>query len=122
MKIAIIGAGFSGLTLAWALQKRNIQVDVFEAAEKAGGLLATENSPMLVESAANALLASKDVEYLFSDLKLELLKTQPAAKNRWIFRGGARRWPLGVLETCATIRNFLVSKLSFFMTKDLVAV
>ncbi len=38
-KIAVIGAGPSGLTCAYQLARRGYQVTVFEAAEKAGGML-----------------------------------------------------------------------------------
>ncbi|MEA2056880.1 MAG: FAD-dependent oxidoreductase [Patescibacteria group bacterium] len=38
MKIAVIGAGFSGLAVAWDLRQAGNEVDVFEAQETAGGL------------------------------------------------------------------------------------
>lgn len=40
MKIAIVGAGFAGLTAAWELRKKGHQVSVYEADDKPGGLAA----------------------------------------------------------------------------------
>ena len=41
MKIAIIGAGPAGITAAYQLAKKNIQVDVFEAGDDVGGMAKT---------------------------------------------------------------------------------
>jgi protoporphyrinogen oxidase len=41
MKVGIIGAGPAGITAAYLLSKRNIQVDVFESAPQSGGLSRT---------------------------------------------------------------------------------
>lgn len=38
MNIAIIGAGFTGLSTAWELQKQGHKVTIFEASDHAGGL------------------------------------------------------------------------------------
>lgn len=38
MKVAIIGAGFGGLTSAYYLSKKGVEVSVFETIEKPGGL------------------------------------------------------------------------------------
>ena len=37
-RIAIIGAGISGLAAAWELSTRNVDIDVFERDGMAGGL------------------------------------------------------------------------------------
>lgn len=103
-RIAIVGAGFAGLTLAWALRKRGLAVEIFEAAGRTGGLLRTDLSAtaaggeILVENAANALLASRHVEELFADLQLVPVFPGARAKNRWVYRGRPRRIPLGPLE------------------------
>jgi len=42
MKIGIIGAGLSGLSLAFMLKNKNCRVEIFEANDKIGGLLRSE--------------------------------------------------------------------------------
>ncbi len=51
-KIAIIGAGISGLSTAWYLQKLlpNASVHLFEAGDKVGGVIQTVHTdPFLIE-------------------------------------------------------------------------
>ncbi|MGN6133245.1 MAG: FAD-dependent oxidoreductase, partial [Aureliella sp.] len=55
-KIAIIGAGISGLAAAWTLHQRHpsCQVTLFEASNRAGGVLETINDPpYLIERSAD---------------------------------------------------------------------
>lgn len=108
-QVTIVGAGFSGLTLAWALNRKNISVQVIESSSKAGGLIQTDSKEILVESAANALLNSADVEDLFQDLKLEMIPAGFRSKKRWIYRQGFRKWPLSIVETLLGIQSLLKS-------------
>jgi len=41
MKVAILGAGISGLSVAWKLTEAGVEVDVFEAMSQVGGLAGT---------------------------------------------------------------------------------
>ncbi len=107
-KVAILGAGFSGMTLARSLQKRGLQVEVFEASSKVGGLIQTRTEPILVESAAHAFLSSRDVEKLFAELGMDPVKPGYRSKNKWIYRGGAaRKWPLKLGESLFLFLKFL---------------
>ena len=98
-KVIVVGAGFSGLASAHYLMRAGYAVEVFEANGRAGGLISTSRESFgLVETAANGLLNSAQIEDLFSELGLELTPTLADARKRYVFRGGrARRWPLGVL-------------------------
>jgi oxygen-dependent protoporphyrinogen oxidase len=107
-KIIVVGAGFSGLTVALELSKRNFIVEIHEKSSRCGGLLGTRRTPYgLVESAANGLLRNKAVENLFSELELELLPTLPDAKKRYLFREKPRRWPLRWKENWALAGRLL---------------
>jgi len=99
LRIAMIGAGFSGLTLALELVRWGVQVEVFEAKAQAGGLIQSRQDQVLVETAAHALLASQDVEDLFKELGLVPVKAGFVSKAKWIFRNKARKWPLSIIET-----------------------
>lgn len=105
--VAIIGAGFSGLTLAWALNRIGVRVEIFEKTGRAGGLLHTERQPILAEAAANALLANESVEILFEELELKPLKAGHRSNKRWIFRGKPRQLPLGLSDLLKTALNFI---------------
>ncbi len=55
-KIAVVGAGISGLTVAWYLERLlpTAQIDVFESADKIGGVIQTITSdPFLAELGAD---------------------------------------------------------------------
>jgi oxygen-dependent protoporphyrinogen oxidase len=98
-KITIVGGGFSGLTMAYELERRGFQVEVFE--KKAwGGLIQTGRRPeMQVESAANAFLMSDRLGEMADSIGCELFSTQKIGKRRFIFRGVPRRWPLSLSST-----------------------
>jgi protoporphyrinogen/coproporphyrinogen III oxidase len=107
MKISIVGAGFSGLTLAHFLAERGVDVEIFEKASAVGGLLHTKQEPQgLVETAANGLWNTALVEKLFRDLEINAAERLPQRKNRFIFRGRPKKWPLTVFESIAFAFRF----------------
>ncbi|AZZ37138.1 hypothetical protein CIK05_10150 [Bdellovibrio sp. qaytius] len=115
--IHIIGAGFTGLTLAWELQKAGLSVKLYEK-NQIGGLLQTTITPThLRESAANGLLWTPRLEQLAKELQVDFLPSQQASKKRFIFREGKpQRWPLNVFETFCLITNlvkFIFKKIVF---------
>lgn len=105
--VAIIGAGFSGLTLAWALNRIGVRVEIYEKTGRAGGLLHTERKPILAEAAANALLANEAVELLFDELQLTPVKAGYRSNKRWIFRDKPRQLPLGLRDILRAALNFI---------------
>lgn len=97
--IRIVGAGFSGLTLAYYLNRLGIEVEVYERAPTAGGILQSLKTPYgLVENAANALMNSPELEVMSRDIGLELFHAESTAKARYIFRGRPRRIPFLISE------------------------
>lgn len=95
-KVQIIGGGFCGLSLSYFFLKKGYEVTLVEKQERLGGMIGTRKIPLgIVETAANALLSNEVVERVARDLQLDLVKTLPSAKRRYIFRTQPRRMPLG---------------------------
>lgn len=99
--VRVIGAGFSGLTAAYYLQQAGYTVEVCESAVRCGGMLQSHKLPGLglVETAANAALNSARLEALAQTIGIEFLPVLPSARNRYIWRGRPRRWPLSIAES-----------------------
>lgn len=115
--IHIIGAGFTGLTLAWELQKAGLKVAIYEK-NKVGGLIQSHvTATHLRETAANGLLLTPRLEQLAGELEIEFLASQKISRKRYIFRDGLpQRWPLKLSETLC-----LVSKLAKFFLKKVIS-
>ncbi|MCA9562340.1 MAG: protoporphyrinogen oxidase [Myxococcales bacterium] len=88
----VVGAGISGLATAFRLRQRGLTVTVFDAAQTAGGTIATDRlDGMLFERGPNGFLDSRpDILKLAKDLGLEadLLRADDAAKKRYLLCGG----------------------------------
>lgn len=104
MSIGIIGAGISGLTLAYELQRRGIDYHLYEAADQPGGYIQSRraagdrDAEYLRELGPNSLLGDADLLSWIDDLGLtpELAFANPVSKARYIFRNGQyRKLPSG---------------------------
>ena len=95
MKIAIIGGGISGLTLAWYLQQAGVAYDLFEADARPGGNLRTWATPegYLLETGPNSLQLSTELEELLADLGLtdQIEDTAAVSQHRYVLRNGQYR-------------------------------
>ena len=109
MTVGIIGAGISGLTLAYELQKRGIAYHLWEAAEHPGGYIQSQwkgrttnepltsadaiHGPYLCELGPNSLVGDADMLLWLDELGLtrELVFSNPVSKARYIFRDGKYR-------------------------------
>lgn len=92
LNIAIIGAGITGLTTAFYLQKYGFSVHIFEKNKHPGGVIKTHRKNGFVfESGPNTGSMSRDeaVE-LFEDLALDctLEYADKSAEARWIWMNG----------------------------------
>ena len=109
-KVTIVGAGFSGLTLAWILTQKNIPVEIVDRNLSESGLIRTyELKTMLVETAANAILWTEEIETLFRELNLPYFQLMVEARSKYFFRKKIRKWPLGFVESLSFIFKVLKS-------------
>ncbi|WP_338765011.1 protoporphyrinogen oxidase [Bernardetia sp. ABR2-2B] len=92
--IAIIGAGISGLSIAWHLHQENIPYQIFESSSEVGGYLKTlqmgKNKSYLFERGANSLLMDDEIfEFIQNaDFADELIYANKISKSRFIIRDG----------------------------------
>jgi len=93
--IAIVGAGISGLSLAFELRGRGAEVLVLEASPRVGGTIRSSTEQgFLTEAGPNGFLDREPAtRALAASLGLtdRMRKADPAAKRRFIFTRGALR-------------------------------
>ncbi len=111
--VRIIGAGFSGLTLAYELRKRGAEVEIFEK-DRVGGMIQTQHLQSgMVESAANGFLACREIEDLCKELNLEILEPNKSSRKRFFIHNFQwRRWPLNFSDSCLLVLRALQFKMN----------
>ncbi len=91
-RIAIVGAGISGLCCAYWLDKNGFDVNVFEKNNRVGGSIVTEKEMgYLIDLGPNSALETSDtMRELIRDLGLEEQKVygNEASNNRYVVRNG----------------------------------
>ncbi|MBD3223436.1 MAG: protoporphyrinogen oxidase [Caldithrix sp.] len=91
-KIAVIGSGISGLTMAYWLTKKGYDVSVIEQSDHVGGSIVTENQDgFLIDLGPNSTLeTSETLKQLVRDLGIEDQKVYGSEKsnNRYVVRNG----------------------------------
>jgi len=95
MATLILGGGVTGLLAAWKLQRRGESVEVWEAAEEAGGWVRTlpwnndAGEAGYVERGPQGVLVAPGsvVEKIFKELDLET--RSPGHGARWVGKGGS---------------------------------
>jgi protoporphyrinogen/coproporphyrinogen III oxidase len=88
--VAIIGAGITGLTVAFYLKRKGISATLYEAGGRTGGVIqSVRQNGFLAESGPNTILeTSPEISKLVRDLNLESRRiySNPDAKNRYVVR------------------------------------
>ncbi len=109
-RVIVCGAGLTGLTTAWHLRQRGVQVTVLESGEGVGGVVqSTARDGFLVEHGANTCTLTDEIEQLVSalDLTAAVRIAAPLAQRRFIVRNGALRAVPG--SPLALLRSPLLS-------------
>jgi oxygen-dependent protoporphyrinogen oxidase len=91
VKIAVIGAGVTGLTAAWRLAQAGHEVRVLEGAPQPGGFIRTEASGgFLFEAGPNSFLESAQSAGFLREAGLweERIESSPSALNRYVVLRG----------------------------------
>jgi len=91
MKVAVIGGGISGLTTAFLLKRKGVDVTVFEACDNVGGNVQTiQKDGYTIEQGPNSLLRSSRLVDLVRMLGLEdkVVAANPSAQKRYILSDG----------------------------------
>jgi oxygen-dependent protoporphyrinogen oxidase len=88
--IGIIGAGISGLTLAYELKKRQISFRILEASRVGGYLQSEKIGNYLLDYGANSLLCDRQVMDFIHEIGLgnDIIFPNAVSKHRYIFKGG----------------------------------
>src|SRR5258706_16082167 len=88
--VAVIGAGITGLTAAFYLKRKGVPVTVYEASDRAGGVIRSlRKDGYLAEFGPNTILAtSPKITQLVEDAGLasRKLKPDPKAEARYVVR------------------------------------
>ena len=88
-RIVIVGAGVSGLSLAFKLREKGCEVTLYEKESEAGGNIRTRSeSGYLFELGPQTILADEKLLAFFRELGLKPLRAEPSSKNRFIYRDG----------------------------------
>lgn len=93
-RVAVIGGGISGLSTAFLLKTKGIDVTVFEALSRFGGNLQTiEQNGYTIELGPNSLLrAPRSIELIrLLDLGNDVVAAAPTAKKRYVLWNGKLR-------------------------------
>ncbi len=105
--IIIVGAGLTGLTLAFYLQKEGKKVIVVEKEKRAGGVINTisENGFIYEAGPNTGVLSTPEIATLFMDLddRCTLETADPKAEKRYILMHGSwNALPSGLLSAINT--------------------
>jgi len=119
--IAIIGAGISGLTLAYELQKQNTDYILLEASGHPGGVIRSSvKDGYMLEKGPNMLLADDRLKAFIKELGLEdqIAYPLPAYRKRYIYKDGAYR-PLPASPASFLFSDFFSLKTKIDVLREL---
>jgi len=99
MKIAIVGAGISGLTTAYYLQKFGFKVDIFEKNKVGGKAYTVKKDNFLFEEGVNGFLDNvPETLELCNEIGIKTVRANQNSKIRYIFDDKLYRLPSGAKD------------------------
>jgi oxygen-dependent protoporphyrinogen oxidase len=99
MKVAVIGAGISGLTTAYYLQKNGVEVDIFEKDTIGGKAHTVKKDNFLFEEGVNGFLDNvAQTLQLCQEINIPTLQANQNSKIRYIFDDKLYKLPSGPKE------------------------
>lgn len=102
LPIGILGAGLSGLSVAWTLQQRGIPYQLLESSPEPGGYIrSVREGAYLRELGPNSLLLDEELRTFLDEIGLgsAILPAHAVGNDRYVFRRGAyRKLPAGPLS------------------------
>jgi oxygen-dependent protoporphyrinogen oxidase len=107
--VVVVGAGITGLTCAYRLQKLGIDALVLESSDRIGGVIRSETiSGHLVEWGPGSLLPTPHTFGILEETGLDkdLIEADPKAPRYIVVNGKLRPIPLGPLTTRGILRGF----------------
>ena len=91
-RVAIIGGGITGLAAAWELQKHGIDYTLFEASDRLGGKIVTEQiDGFTIEGGPDSFLSNKPWAWQLCDelgLRDRIIGTNDAHRNVFVLKDG----------------------------------
>ncbi|HEY8400089.1 MAG TPA: protoporphyrinogen oxidase, partial [Cytophagaceae bacterium] len=119
--IGIIGAGISGLSTGYHLQKAGVDYILLEASDVPGGYIKTyREKNYVLEIGPNSLMADSELLTLIKELGIEneLVASNPVSKNRYIYKGRRyRKLPSGPLSLLFS--NYFSISTRYLILKEL---
>jgi oxygen-dependent protoporphyrinogen oxidase len=106
--VVVVGAGITGLTCAYRLQKLGIEARVLESSDRIGGVIRTENvNDHLVEWGPGSLLPTAHTLGLLEELGLDkdLVQADPKSPRYIVVKGQLKPIPLGPLSFTGILRG-----------------
>lgn len=91
LDVVIVGAGITGLTAAWNVVGEGASVEVLEAGQRVGGVIASERvDGFLIERGPATMMSSPTLDTLVAELGLEreVVFPAPVARTRFVQHGG----------------------------------
>jgi len=113
--LAIIGAGISGLTLAYYLKKKGVNVCLIEKSTKAGGVIQTKKiNGFICEEGPNTIVLNNNaIINLINDLKIDqkIVISNSQIKNKFFLHKNK------IIRFPNSIMNFITTPLFNFYSK-----